>query len=256
MKVLIATPVAGNSCVAVYAGSMFALAAHAARRGDIEMAPPRFFSTSLVAQTRSAFASLVLQDASVSHLLFVDSDIGFRPDAVTRMLDSGKPIVGCICPGRVRDPQRAFQAARLARTPAEADLLAIEFITSRELIASPQGLVVENGFARTRGIGCGLTLIHRSVLERLRDAYPELLVAAYGGYLDHGVREQAFQCFQPLQEEDGRYLSEDLSFCRRWTAIGGEVWALLDEPITHAGFAAPQGRFLDQLRLQAELTRP
>jgi hypothetical protein len=41
-----------------------------------------------------------------------------------------------------------------------------------------------------------------------------------------------FNCFV---DETGNYLSEDFSFCRRWTAIGGEIWIDLQSRLTHVG---------------------
>jgi hypothetical protein len=36
-------------------------------------------------------------------------------------------------------------------------------------------------------------------------------------------------------DEAGKYLSEDFSFCRRWTDMGGEIWVDIDSRLNHAG---------------------
>ena len=33
----------------------------------------------------------------------------------------------------------------------------------------------------------------------------------------------------------GEYLSEDYAFCKRWRAIGGEIWVDLQSKLTHVG---------------------
>jgi len=33
----------------------------------------------------------------------------------------------------------------------------------------------------------------------------------------------------------GTYLSEDFAFCKRWTDIGGEIWADLESRLDHVG---------------------
>jgi hypothetical protein len=38
-----------------------------------------------------------------------------------------------------------------------------------------------------------------------------------------------------IDGQTGTYLSEDFSFCRRWTAMGGEIWADLESKLTHVG---------------------
>ncbi len=35
--------------------------------------------------------------------------------------------------------------------------------------------------------------------------------------------------------EDGTYLSEDFAFCKRWTDMGGEIWADLKSTLSHVG---------------------
>jgi hypothetical protein len=35
--------------------------------------------------------------------------------------------------------------------------------------------------------------------------------------------------------DDGTYLSEDFAFCKRWTDMGGEIWADLSSKLNHIG---------------------
>jgi hypothetical protein len=47
--------------------------------------------------------------------------------------------------------------------------------------------------------------------------------------------DNRFALFDPIIDESGVYLSEDFSFCRRWTDIGGEIWADLQSNLSHVG---------------------
>jgi hypothetical protein len=85
----------------------------------------------------------------------------------------------------------------------------------------------------------------------MAEAYPELLAPATPRYQVLGVRERVFQAFESLPDETGVHLSEDLSFCERWRRIGGEIWACVDETITHVGRMAFEGRYLDRLTFEA-----
>jgi hypothetical protein len=38
-----------------------------------------------------------------------------------------------------------------------------------------------------------------------------------------------------IDSASGTFLSEDYSFCRRWTDMGGEIWADLESRLTHVG---------------------
>ena len=46
---------------------------------------------------------------------------------------------------------------------------------------------------------------------------------------------KAFALFECMIAEDGMYLSEDFAFCRRWTDMGGEIWADLGSKLSHVG---------------------
>jgi hypothetical protein len=38
-----------------------------------------------------------------------------------------------------------------------------------------------------------------------------------------------------IDPASGTYLSEDFAFCKRWTDLGGEIWADLDSRLDHVG---------------------
>ena len=38
-----------------------------------------------------------------------------------------------------------------------------------------------------------------------------------------------------IDQATGIYLSEDFSFCKRWTDLGGEIWADLTSRLDHVG---------------------
>ena len=41
---------------------------------------------------------------------------------------------------------------------------------------------------------------------------------------------------------DNQYEGEDFAFCRRWRALGGEVWVDMLSPINHTGLHTFAGR--------------
>jgi len=56
-----------------------------------------------------------------------------------------------------------------------------------------------------------------------------------------------FDCM--IDPDTGVYLSEDYAFCRRWRAIGGEIWLDLNSKLNHSGSYTYRGnaaaRFVD-----------
>jgi hypothetical protein len=46
-----------------------------------------------------------------------------------------------------------------------------------------------------------------------------------------------------LDREKGTYLPEDYTFCKRWRAMGGEIWVDVLSKFTHIGQFGYQGDF-------------
>ena len=44
-----------------------------------------------------------------------------------------------------------------------------------------------------------------------------------------------FSIFDTVIDERGHYLSEDWTFCRRWQALGGDIWADSRVLLNHIG---------------------
>jgi len=248
---LIATPAYGGHVTTHYADSIIRLLEALRRQPDIAIRH-YFIDSASIAWARNAFATLTLQRPAITHVLFIDADIGFAPTAVLRMLAFDKSFVGCICPSRALDRSRLHQVSRQIDDPALAGRVALDYVTADRLERSPDGRVVANdGFARIQRIGTGLTLLKREVLERLAEAHPELWGEADRGYAAMGVTGRVFQPFHAYQTETGAFMSEDMSFARRWTDLGGEIWACLDEQITHVGTTPFTGAYADRLRFEA-----
>ena len=66
--------------------------------------------------------------------------------------------------------------------------------------------------------------------------------------------DRLIRAFEPLRVNDA-LLSEDFSFCHRWNACGGEVWANTAHEIEHIGLHRFKGRYSD-VGAQAKLTKP
>jgi hypothetical protein len=234
VNVLIATPVHGGMVTTYYMNSMFRLNEALRARGGFR-GRRYFLASSMVARSRNAYATALLEDPALTHLLFIDSDMGFNPTAVTRLLDLDKPFAGCICPYRTMDYDRFHAIARQIDDPKLARSVAQNYVAAERLLESPGVEGVYRGFARTERLGMALTLLKREVLERLSEAHPELWAPVDRGYQGLELRDRVFQAFEGYRAETGIVLSEDMSFSRRWTELGGEIWACVDEEITHVG---------------------
>jgi hypothetical protein len=188
----------------------------------------RTISDSLITRARNNMASEFLHDSSLTHLLFIDADLGFDPAALLRFLAFDKELVCGVYPLKRLD----IPGIRASTADSDAVAEAASYLYSSTISLRPDNLP-EDGFLRAEFAATGFMLIRRSVLERMADAYPAL---RYGG--DHavsGAKADARHAFFDTMIVDGESLPEDYSFCRRWRDIGGEIWIDLASRFNHVG---------------------
>jgi len=161
-----------------------------------------------------------------SHLLFVDDDMGFPPELVLDMLTFNEPVVGAIYPKR-----------SISRIWCGSGVEAGEY---------------RPGFIEVEGVGAGVLLIQREAISRMTERYPELI----GDYMT--IDEMAvigakrtLKFFDCIEMPTGK-VSEDISFCRRWRAIGGSVWANVAYEIQHTGPYTFSGCFAKERDAEAK----
>ena len=88
--------------------------------------------------------------------------------------------------------------------------------------------------------------VRRQALERMCAHYPQLKFKRDHSIDAATVSENRFALFECMIAEDGTYLSEDFAFCKRWTDMGGEIWADLKSKLTHVGPMAFHGDLSSQ----------
>jgi hypothetical protein len=202
--------------------------------------------SSHIIRARNFFASYFVAHPEFSHLLFLDTDMQFAPQAVMKLLRAGKPVAGVAYPYR-----RVNLDKRIGVT--DQGLSMREWLEKHadytvRLVTSEDGHArVMDGFAEAEHVGTGIFLARRDAFEAARPftqryAPPE----QYRDALPHGE----FHGFFDAIEERGQYLSEDLSFCRRVRRGGASVWALVDETVTHYGASEVAGQYLRALRMR------
>lgn len=229
MKLLIATPTYDDRVTTQYMLSVLGLLN--TLNVDATWTPIR---STLVHVARNVFASQALE-GDYTHLLFVDSDLEFQPSAVQRMLAFDQPLTACSYPVRDLDPAQFHRASRLIEDPAAALAAALEYPVK---LVEPH--VQRHGFWQAEHAPAGLMLIRRDVLTTLRDRCPELYRPAAGS--QYRGLTNVLLAFDSVQDDNGVSLGEDVSFCRRWRTLGGEIWALMDEVVGHAGPWVFRGR--------------
>lgn len=235
-RLYVATPCYGCMMTTTYLLSLLELQAECVKRG-IECFIDFIGNESLVQRARNVFVGRFLKGTS-SHLLFIDADIGFRPDAVFRLLDAGKDIATVVYPKKSYDWDAV--ATKLADPPATTHREPVHMLgLDYNINLVGQSAQVENGFVRVLDAATGFMLITRETLERMADRYRDELTCVNDlpgnrddpGYVTEYVA--VFDCM--IDPETRRYLSEDYSFNRRAQAMGIETWVDLASPLCHVG---------------------
>lgn len=193
-----------------------------------------------VARSRNILATAFYEQPDLTHILFIDSDIDFEPEAVAALIAADKPLVGCVYPRRAIDFDRLIAAARKLTDRRSIIASALDYV----VVPEGETLQVQDGLCRVAGIGMGLCLIRRQVFEALVAAGGIKRDAA--GAVGRPLKGPVLGFFDPIPTETG-FMAEDLSFCTRWRQAGGEVWASIDQEIAHVGVMSFRARMIDAL---------
>jgi hypothetical protein len=185
---------------------------------------------SLITRARNFIANEFLREPRYTHLLFIDSDISFPPQAALRLLRSGKDVACGVYPVKHLDIGK-LRRMNQSVPDEEAEAASLGYTVKFK----PGCRLDDQGFASVEYGPAGFMLIRRQVLEKLAEAYPEL---RYGGaYVNYGSSAKINYAFfdTAIDKESLEYLPEDYAFCKRWTSIGGEVYADMTSRLTHVG---------------------
>ena len=151
-------------------------------------------------------------ESDCTHILFVDSDIGFIPEDVWRIASHEEPVVGGIYPLKNMQPEVQWCGNGLSTT-------------------GPQPSTRPDGLMPVKYIGTGFLCLARSVLEKFQAAHPEL-------FYEQDFAPHRTECaFWHQGVHSRRFLTEDWMFCQLWLDLGGSIFADTAVMLKHAGRA-------------------
>lgn len=207
---------------------------------------------SLITRGRNCLSAMFLENKDLTHLLFIDADISWRPEDVLKLAKHDKDIVGGCYPKKKLNLQRIPQLVdeiRKLQTPETPDFnfhllesKLYDYVVNY-LPDTNTNPCIENGLMKVKHIGTGFMMISRNCFEKMIQEYGEMTKHNddHGG-LSESQRDYLYALFD-TDIVDGHYLSEDYTFCKRWVDIGGDIFTDLTIRLSHAGTYVFKGDF-------------
>ncbi|TPL88510.1 hypothetical protein [Mesorhizobium sp. B2-3-12] len=228
IKINLALPVYGAAYKSVFVRSLFAalthksLSSYAFTLSEIEYTDIPFSRNYLL-------TNFYYNKPDCSHILMIDSDMGFSPDLIAAMLALEKPVVGTLYPRRLVDLRKLHSLSKLPFEKAFARSL--EFVGT---IIEPRQEM--RGFVRVSLCGTGVFLVSRDCVTEIIEKLPETVNRSR--YKNNKYTAQFDSFLTPFSKivTPDVDLPTDFSFCHRWAQqCGGEIWACFDRKVAHAG---------------------
>ena len=228
---MIATPCFGGLLTQGYVESVIKLMHHAGQEG-FEVRLALLGHDALITRSRNTLVAAFLDLPEMTHLMFIDADIAFEPESVSRLLDFDEDLVAGLYPLKVTDWAKSpMNVERHGEPPVLASLAYVGAPCEGEALER-RGDFITGVYA-----GTGFMLIRRRVIETLVQAHPELRYTAAHVFPRPTRASQnqyaLFECM--IEPETGAYLSEDYAFCRRWLEQDGQIWLDTCSKLTHIG---------------------
>ena len=258
-KLFLATPMYGGNCVGMYTRAIADLSAVCAKYG-IPLQLYFLFNESLITRARNYCADEFLR-SDATHMLFIDSDIGFNPQDVLALLaiqddESEYDVIGAPYPKKCISWEKVKQA--VDKGFADEDPNKLEKFVG-DYVFNPKGGQREIPIGEpveVMEMGTGFMMIRRKTFDKYKEVFPHL------HYKPDHIRTEAFDGSREIMAYfdciidpvSKRYLSEDYMFCYNVQKAGMKVWFCPWMQTQHVGTYVFGGSLADLASIGASAT--
>jgi hypothetical protein len=163
---------------------------------------------SLIPRARNTMVSKFLIDHPEStHLMFIDADIGWKPEHVIAMLNRDVDVIGGLYP--------------MKTMPVKWCVNGIDAVATSD------------GLEEVSKTGTGFMLIKKHVFETLKQ-HKDVVNYNNDTGLEEKYNKELYSYFDTIIR-DSRYLSEDWKFCDDYRSLGGKVYVDKRVLLRHSG---------------------
>lgn len=239
-KIFLAVPMYAGQCAGIFTKSVSELTAACIRYG-IELKQFFLFNESLITRARNYCVDEFLR-SDCTHLMFIDSDIGFSGESVLTLLAlaSDESPYDVICgpyPKKCISWEKVIQAVNAGVADNDANILD-QFVG--DYVFNPAEGTTEIKIDQPVEVlesGTGFMMIRRKTFEDYQKAYPERWYKPDHVRTEHfdGSREIMAYFDTIIDPKTKRYLSEDYDFCQNVRNMGSKVWLCPWISLQHVG---------------------
>jgi hypothetical protein len=182
--------------------------ANTARQLGIDWTLETMVNESLISRARNTLTAKFLEQSTSTHLFFVDADIGWEPWHLLVLLNRDVDVIGGLYPMKT---------------------MPIKWVVNG-FDGAEEG---SDGLQEVSKAGTGFLLMKRHVFEKLK-SHPAVKQYKNDIGLDPKF-DQHLKTYFDTAVRQGRYYSEDWTFCENWRDIGGKVWVDKRVLLRHSG---------------------
>jgi hypothetical protein len=258
-KLFFATPMYGGACAGLFAKSVADLSALCTRYG-IHLQMYFLFNESLITRARNYCCDEFMR-SECTHMMFVDSDIGFNPQDVLALLaisedDSEYDVIGGPYPKKCISWEKIKHAVDKGVADQNPNVLE-KFVG--DYVFNPKGgqtQIALNKPVEVLEIGTGFMMLRKQTLRKFTEKFPQYHYKPDHVRTEHfdGTRE-IMQFFQAeIDPNSKRYLSEDYWFCQKVQEAGMRTWFCPWMQMSHVGTYIFGGSLADLASIGAPAT--
>jgi hypothetical protein len=258
-KLFLATPMYGGQCAGMFARSVADLTALCTHYG-IGLQMYFLFNESLITRARNYCCDEFIR-SDATHMMFIDSDIGFNPNDVLALLalqddDSEYDVIGGPYPKKCISWEKVKMA--VDKGFADEDPNNLEKFVG-DYVFNPKGgagSIPIGEPVEVLEIGTGFMMVRKKTLLKFTEKFPQYSYRPDHVRTEHfdGTRE-IMQFFQAeIDPVSKRYLSEDYWFCQKIQELGMKTWFCPWMKLQHVGTYIFGGSLADLAAVGASAT--
>ena len=182
--------------------------ANTARQLGIDWTLETMVNESLISRARNTLTAKFLDQSESTHLFFVDADIGWEPWHLLVLLNRNVDVIGGLYPMKT---------------------MPIKWVVNG-FEGAEEGT---DGLQEVSKAGTGFLLMKKEVFAKM-NSHPAVKPYKNDIGLDPKFDKHLKTYFDTAVRQ-GRYYSEDWTFCENWRDIGGKVWVDKRVLLRHSG---------------------